>query len=259
MLEAEGIAVSLGGRRVVEGVGLAVAPGETVALIGPNGAGKSSVLACLSGALRPEAGRVRMDGRDPGAMSAAALARARAVLDQTPTLGVPFTVRELVGLAVPREVPVPGARGIVLRAIDAVGLAGHAERPVHRLSGGERQRAHMARALAQLFAGQALGGGRWLLLDEPTAGLDLAHQDAVGRAARAAARAGAGVLAVLHDLTFAAALADRIVLMHRGRVVADGAPETALAADRLAEVYGLPVAVTRARPLAVTPLYTCQR
>ena len=259
MLEARGIAVCLGGRRVVEAVGLAVAPGEIVALMGPNGAGKSSVLACLSGALRPEAGCVRMDGRDPAAMTAAALARARAVLDQTPVLGAPFTVRDLVALPVPREVPVAEARGLVLRALSAVGLAGLADRPVHTLSGGERQRAHMGRAMAQLLGGQALGGGRWLLLDEPTAGLDLAHQDAVGLAAREAARSGAGVLAVLHDLTFAAALADRIVLMHRGRVRADGPPESALAADRLAEIYGLPVTVTQSRPLAVTPLYTCQR
>jgi iron complex transport system ATP-binding protein len=129
-----------------------------------------------------------------------------------------------------------------------------------RLSGGEQHRAHMARALAQLWAGRHLGGGRWLLLDEPTASLDLAHQAAVLRSARQAAAEGVGVVAVLHDLSLAAAVADRIVLMQTGRIVADGPPGAVLTAGRLSGVYGLSIAVTRTAEgtLAVTPVYEAE-
>jgi len=140
----------------------------------------------------------------------------------------------------------------------SVGLGHLAERPLDSLSGGERHRGHMARALAQHLAGRELGYGRWLLLDEPTASLDLAHQAAVLRAARKAAAEGAGVLAVLHDLTLAAAMADRLALMRAGRIVALGSPPEVLTPDRLAAVYGLPVAVAPLPegPLAVTPVYS---
>ena len=257
MLAASDLHLALGGRPALSGAGLALRPGEVTALLGPNGAGKSTCLACLSGALRPESGRVEMDGADPAALSPAALARARAVLEQSPAEGLPFTVAALAALAVPVEVPPAEARALVRRALAAAGLSGFEDRPVRALSGGERRRAHLARALAQLLAGRSLGAGRWLLLDEPTAGLDLAHQAAILRAARAAAAEGAGVLAVLHDLALAAAFADRVAIMAEGRVVADGPPAEALAPDRLAAVYGLPVEVRRRADgaLAVAPLY----
>ncbi|MFO7854394.1 MAG: ATP-binding cassette domain-containing protein [Paracoccaceae bacterium] len=257
MLAGSDLHLRLGGRAALRGATLALRSGEVTALLGPNGAGKSTCLACLSGALRPDAGRVSMDGVDPGGLSPAALAEARAVLEQSPAEGLPFTVAALATLAIPRRIAPAEAEGIRRRALAAAGLAGFAERPVRALSGGERRRAHLARALAQLLAGRALGAGRWLLLDEPTAGLDLAHQAAILRAARAAAAEGAGVLAVLHDLALAAAFADRVAIMAEGRVVAEGPPAGVLTPDRLAEVYGLPVEVRRRADgaLAVAPLY----
>ncbi|MEO0992341.1 MAG: ATP-binding cassette domain-containing protein [Pseudomonadota bacterium] len=260
MLEATGITVRRGGRVILNAVDLRLAPGEIVAVIGPNGAGKSTALACLSGAIIPDAGTVRIDGVEPRALSAADLALRRAVVDQTPSAFAAFSVRTLAGLAIPRTVPPKEARAIEMRALSATGLSRLTARPLDRLSGGERQRAHVARALAQLFAGRLLGGGRWLLLDEPTAGLDLAHQDAVARAARAAAAEGAGVLAVLHDLTLAAAVADRIVLLAEGRVVADGTLQEALVPETLEAVYGLPVAVDQlpSGPVAITPIFRTQ-
>lgn len=244
MLEARSVSLARGGRRVLDTVSLALPPGAFVALCGPNGAGKSSLLAVLAGEIRPDAGSATLDGRPLGGLAAAALAAERAVLEQAPTLAAPFTVADLVGLGmslVPRAgVDEPSVRE---RAMRAAGVRGLADRPVVRLSGGERARAHLARALAQLWTGRATGGGRFLLLDEPTASLDIAHGLAVMRAARAEAEAGAGVLFVLHDLNLAAAFADRVALMRNGRIVAEGPPAEVFRADRLTEVYESPLAV----------------
>ncbi|MFT3974164.1 MAG: heme ABC transporter ATP-binding protein [Amaricoccus sp.] len=232
------------GGRSSNSVSLAVAPGELVALCGPNGAGKSSLLAVLAGELRPGAGEARLDGRPLATLGPGALARERAILEQAPTLAAPFTVSELVGLGMSlvARADVDEA-AIRSRALAAAGVADLAGRGADRLSGGERARAHLARVLAQLWAGRAAGGGRYLLLDEPTASLDIAHQLVVMRAARAEVRAGAGVLCVLHDLNLAAGFADRAALMQAGRIVAAGPPVEVLRADRLSEVYGSPLAV----------------
>lgn len=257
MLEAQGITLRLGGTEVLRDVDLALAPGEVLALVGPNGAGKSSLLGCLSGAFAPHRGHVRIDGDDPARLSAAALARRRAVLEQTPDSAAAFPLEVLVGLAIPRAVPPAEAAALAADAMTTMGLAHLRRRPLDRLSGGERHRAHMARALAQLAAGRGLGAGRWLLLDEPTASLDPAHQAAVLRAARGVAGEGAGVLAVLHDLTLAAALADRVALLRAGRIVATGRPGAVLTPKLLADVYGLPMSVLRVAggPITITPDY----
>lgn len=258
MLEALEISIKLGGKPILERISMSARPGEVVALIGPNGAGKSTLLNCLSGALKPDRGRVLIDGAESTALSPADLARQRAVLEQSPVAVARFNVEELIGLALPREISPQTAGRLTRNAAEAVGLLKHLDKPVSALSGGEHHRAHMSRALAQLWAGRELGGGRWLLLDEPTANLDLGHQDAILRAARDAARAGAGVIAVLHELTLTAAVADRIVLMHRGEILVDGPVETALDPTRLSSVYGIEIAVD-ALPngaLAINPLFT---
>lgn len=257
MIEARDIHLSLGGRPVLHGVSLTLHPGEVLGLIGPNGAGKSTLLACISGARRPDRGEVRIDGVVPASESAARLARRRAVLEQTPISAAAFTLTELALLAVPRELSPREAAEIAHRALSAVGLAPMAGRGIDQLSGGERHRGHMARALAQHLAARALGEGGWLLLDEPTASLDLRHQGSVLRAARAAAAGGAGVLAVLHDLTLAAAMSDRLAIISEGRIVAVGLPEEVLTSERLEAIYGLPVAISQAgggHP-AITPIY----
>lgn len=244
LLEARAVTLAFGrAAPAVAGASLAIAPGEVVALCGPNGAGKSTLLAALAGEVRPRGGAVLLDGEPVGALGAAGLARRRAVLEQNPQLAAPFTARELAGLAVPREVAPGAAQALVAEALAEVGLAGLKARPVHRLSGGERQRAHLARALAPLRAGRALGQGRYLLLDEPTAGLDLAFAVAAMGAARRAAAEGAGVVAVLHDLDLAAAFADRVSLMGEGRLLVCDRPARALTEARLAALYGAPLRV----------------
>jgi iron complex transport system ATP-binding protein len=230
----------------LDGVSLTLRPGETVALCGPNGAGKSTLIAALAGDLAPDTGAVLIGGEPVRALGAKALARRRAVLEQAPEIAAPFAVAELVALGAevaPRRVADIGP--LVAQAMAEAGVAHLAGRPADRLSGGERARAHLARALAQVAAGRLSGGGDALLLDEPTASLDLAHQIAVMRGARRAAAEGAAVLAALHDLTLAAAFADRVALLAEGRLVALGPPADVFDPARLSDVYAAPVAVTR--------------
>jgi len=255
MLEAIGVGHSFGRTQVLREVSLAVRPGEMVALCGPNGAGKSTLLAAMAGDFAPREGEVRIDGRNITELPPDVLARRRAVLEQTPTLSAAFTVRELLALGIPRDVPPERANLLIRETLRDVALADRAGDNCLILSGGQRHRAHLARVLVQLAASDRAAG--YLMLDEPTASLDIAHQIATMRIARRAARLGEGVLVVLHDLNLAAAFADRVVLMHRGQVVADGAGADVFTAARLSAIYETEIAVERAgdgRP-RIVPVY----
>ncbi|QDL91893.1 ATP-binding cassette domain-containing protein [Paroceanicella profunda] len=242
-LTLEGAGLVLSGRRVLQDITLAVHPGELLALCGPNGAGKSSLLSLLAGDRRPDTGAARLSGAPVTSLSPARLARARAVLEQAPASALPFTVEALAGLGIPREIAPAEARRLVSGVLADTRLEARARVPLSRLSGGQQLRAHLARTLAQLRAGRLLGGGHWLLLDEPTASLDIAQQIVTMRLAAAEARAGAGVVAVLHDLNLAAAFADRIGLMEAGRLVALGPPRTVCTPSRLGQLYATEVRV----------------
>ncbi|CZB20459.1 Possible ABC transporter, ATP-binding component [Candidatus Synechococcus spongiarum] len=257
VLEAADVCVMRGRRPILKGISLRLQPGRITAVIGPNGAGKSTVLACLSGALIPGRGTLRLAGECLHQLSAAELGRRRAVLEQSPIAPAGFTLKALVALGIPRQVPPRQTQALVDRALKAVGLSEHTHQTIDTLSGGGQQRAHLARVLAQLWAGQALGGGHWLLLDEPTAHLDLAHQAAVIRIAHQVAAEGVGVVVVVHDLTVAAALASHVVLMQGGCVVAWGPADQLLQPTVLEPVYGLPL--LRNEPIAgrtaIIPLF----
>jgi iron complex transport system ATP-binding protein len=238
VLVASAVSVSLDGREVLSDVSLAVAPGEVLALVGPNGAGKSTLLSVLSGERHPSSGSVTLDGRPLAAYSPLELARRRAVLTQDNALSFPFRVLEVIGMG-----RAPWTRTAELaddsRAIasaaaraDVTHLAG---RRFTELSGGERARVSLARVLAQETG--------IVFLDEPTAALDLRHQEDVLRIARDLAAAGRGVVVVVHDLSLAGAVADRVALLSGGRLAAVGTPSEVLSADRISAVYGLPVRV----------------
>ena len=238
-LAAETIGVTLGGRAVLDGVTVALRPGEVTAVIGPNGAGKSTLLACLAGLRRPGRGLARLDGAPVLDRPARERARAVAYLEQIPEIAWAVDVRTLVGLG---RTPFTGARGLSaddLAAVDAAlartGVTAFADRLVTTLSGGERSRVLLARALA--------GEPRWLLADEPLAGLDPGHAFDACDLFRAVAAAGAGVVLTLHDLPLAARVADRVLVLDGGRLVADGPPADALTPERLAAVYGVEAAV----------------
>ncbi|PMR77367.1 hypothetical protein C1H69_02185 [Billgrantia endophytica] len=255
MLEAKALTLIKSGRCLLDKVNLTLRRGEFIAVLGPNGAGKSTLMHCLSGAERGT-GEVTMDHRCPSTISAAELAIKRAVLEQAPRVSAPFSVDALVRLGVPRELTASATDEVSERAIELLDLGTLRRRPVLSLSGGEQHRTQMARVMAQLWAGQLLGGGRYLLIDEPTASLDLHHQITVLKAARQAALEGVGVLAILHDLSLAASVADRLLLLKQGRVVADGTPHETLTRERLSELYGLPVMVHESEgTLTVTPHY----
>lgn len=242
-LEAKDVSVRLGGRLVVTGASLAVRPGRVTVLIGPNGAGKSSLLAALAGDLPAAAGRVKLDDVDLHTIKPAALARRRAVLAQSTELAFPFTVGEVARLGLPAGLPRAEADLVVCAALGHVDLSGYEERSCLALSGGERQRVHLARVLAQLSAAPD-GQPRHLLLDEPTAGLDLAHQLATLDIARTHARGGGGVLAVLHDVNLAIMVADAIVAMKDGRIVAAGSAAEVLTNEIVRNVYDVEAQVS---------------
>jgi iron complex transport system ATP-binding protein len=226
---------------VLDGVSLAVEPGELVAVIGCNGAGKSTLVRALGGELRPRAGRVELAGRDIRRMAPTTQARARAVVPQQSHLRFALTVREVVALGRLPHVRTAAARDdrdAIEDVIARLELGALASRPVPSLSGGERQRVAVARALCQLWGASAERPAA-LLLDEASAALDVAHAIALLAAVRAFASARIAVLAVMHDLNLAARLADRLIVLAHGRVVADGSPRAVVRPAVLEPVYGV--------------------
>lgn len=235
-LEASGVRVRLGGKVVVDGVDAALQAGTLTAILGPNGAGKSTFLACLAGLRRPEAGQVRLGEADLLSMAPRARARRIGFIPQTPEIAWAVETRILVGLG---RTPFIGSSGLSLedaaaidRAMKAAAVEDMADRIVTTLSGGERGRVLIARALA--------GEPEWLLADEPLTGLDPGHQlDAGDLFRKLAHEEGKGVVVTLHDLSLAARIADRIIVMAAGKVLADGPPADALSPEVMTQAYGV--------------------
>ncbi len=249
MLEARGLEVRAGRTRLLQGVDLQLRPGRLLVLLGPNGAGKSTLLKCLSGATRPSAGQVSLDGRPLADWPQAALARRRAVLSQVAApADFAYSVAEMVALG---RTPHLGLAGVlpqdrvVRQALEETGAWHLIEREVSVLSGGERQRVDLARVLAQVWEARPPAGPGYLLLDEPTSGLDLVQQGRILSLARRYARMGYGVLAIVHDLTAALEQADEALLLSAGRTVAAGPVEAVLNEETLAKAYGAPFVLTR--------------
>ncbi len=254
LLSAEDATFRVAGRALVANASLAAAAGELVVIVGPNGAGKTTLMKLLTGELRPHAGRAMLDGEDVYAMAPWALAAQRAVMAQATRLSFPFAAAEIVRLGVDglgRGLTPARRRAIVADALAAADVSALAGRLYQTLSGGEQQRVHFARALAQLQAGRTLGRPQALFLDEPVASLDLRHQLALMDAARDQAANGVCVVAILHDLNLAATFADRIVVMSRARIAADGRPADVLSRALIADVFGvdLPLSAAPARAL----------
>ncbi|MEU3344468.1 heme ABC transporter ATP-binding protein [Streptomyces sp. NPDC006700] len=251
LAETEALRVRRGPREVLDGVDVAVRAGEVLALVGPNGAGKSTLLAALAADLPPTAGVVRVHGRPAQEWSAPELALRRAVLPQSAALSFPFAVEEVVrmGRAPHASWASPDEdERIVAEAMAATEVTAFAARPFPALSGGERARVALARVLAQRTP--------LLLLDEPTAALDLKHQEMVLRLCRDRAHAGDAVVVVLHDLGLAAAYAHRVAILCAGRVVADGPPAEVFSEELLSRVYDQRVEVLphpRTGAVLVTP------
>lgn len=232
-LRAEEIFVEIDGQTIIDRVILAVQPGEFVGLVGPNGSGKSSLLRTIYRVLKPSAGRVFLDDDDVWTLSPRDTARRVAVVGQERMGEFDFTVTELVAMG---RSPHKGLfdtdkaedRQIVDECLGLVDMRGKASRQFMNLSGGEKQRVLVARALAQR--------PRFLVLDEPTNHLDIRHQLELLILVR---KLAITTLAALHDLNLAARYCDRLIMIHEGKIVAEGYPKDVLTSERISSVYGV--------------------
>lgn len=236
----ESLHVALPGRgEVLRGVSLALGAGEVLGLVGPNGAGKSTLVRTIAGLLPIQSGTVLLGGTELSAIARPELAKRVGYLVQEMPAGLPFTAAEVVLMGRsphlgPFGLDGPADRALALSALERVEASALGSRRLDALSGGERRRIMLAKLLAQ-------EAPLWLL-DEPTAHLDLAHQHLAMRLARAHADEGGSVLCVLHDLTQAAALCDRVIVLQEGAVAASGPPSEALEPQLLEEVFRVPFA-----------------
>jgi iron complex transport system ATP-binding protein len=233
-LSVAGLTVERSRRSILDSISVQFVSGDVTAVLGPNGAGKSTLLSCMAGLLQPSLGIVDLDGTSLNVLAADERARRIAFLPQIPEISWPVDVATLVALGrIPfrRRASDAANEAAVLRALQATRTAQWSQRLVTTLSGGERARVLLARVLA--------GESDWILADEPFAGLDPAHQFEAAELLRSLASRGHGVVLTIHDLALAARIADRVIVLHRGRIVADGTPEAALTPSTLREVYGI--------------------
>jgi len=228
-LELDHVTVTRRGRVVLSDVSLSLRRGEVLAIVGPNGAGKSTLLAALSGDLAPTSGTVLIDGEPLTSLTPRQLATRRAVLLQSNEVSFSFSVNDVVAMG---RNPWPADirdETILAAAVSALDLHEVAHRPYRELSGGEQARASLARVVAQ--------DTPIVLLDEPTAALDIRHQEEVFALARGWACAGRAVAIAVHDLSLAAAHSDRVAIVDRGRISALGAPRDVLTEAQIAATW----------------------
>lgn len=238
----------------LRGVSFDVPPGSLYAVLGPNGSGKSTLMRALLGVSPLAGGRVTLDDRPANAWSRQERARAVGAVPQAESIAFPLTTREMVAMG---RYPCLGPlapegsadRAAVARALEACDVLALAERDLMTLSGGELQRARIARALAQ--------EPRALVLDEPTASLDIRHEMEILELLRSAANGGMTVLLITHGLDSVVQFADRMLLLSHGAVAAEGTPAEVMREEVLREVYGWPISVhtdPRSGAPRVTPL-----
>lgn len=256
MIEVNGLTVNASGRRILDGITFCLEAGGLYGIIGPNGAGKSTLLAAISGVRRIDGGDVKVFGRPVASIPRRKLARRLAVLQQEALPGTAFTVREVTSMGrYPYQNWFGGrdeaGEALIDRVLETLGLSAYAHRRLGALSGGERQRVALAKVMVQ--------DPELLLLDEPTTYLDIGYQihllDLVRDWQRSERRTA---VAVLHDLNLAAQYCDRLLVLHEGRLAAEGAPSEVLTAETIRRVFGvdpvvLPHPVSGAPQLLLKP------
>jgi iron complex transport system ATP-binding protein len=256
MLRCERVSVDLGGQPILRDVSLTIRSNGLVGILGPNGSGKTTLFRAISGALKLKSGSITIDAVDIRTLSSIQMARRLAVVPQETHLALDYSVLELVLMGRyphlgPFEVEGPNDIASAHAALSATGTDHLAERAFNTLSGGEKQRVVIASALAQLGEGTpgAEAKGRVLLLDEPTASLDLKYQlEVAALLRRLHERQDITIVMSTHDVQFAARLCDELVLLGSGQVLAQGAPDQVLTAPQIAALYGITAA--QAAPFA---------
>ncbi|MBM3461006.1 MAG: ABC transporter ATP-binding protein [Armatimonadetes bacterium] len=242
MLNGKNLSFSYGGPSVLDGVSVSVSPGEFVGLLGANGSGKSTLIRVLLGVERRGAGDVELGGASMDNLSRREIARRITLVPQDTHLDFAFTVRELVAMGRfphlgPFQLETAADLEAIARALAVCGVEYCADRPVTQLSGGERQRVLLARAVAQ--------DTPILLLDEPISNQDVAHQLTILDLVRSQVQAGRGALAALHDIALAARYCDRLVVLHQGKVAAEGRPDEVVTEENLARYFQVEALVRR--------------
>ncbi|MDY2941775.1 MAG: heme ABC transporter ATP-binding protein [Varibaculum sp.] len=233
-LSAQGLAFSYGEKTVLRDVSLTVSGGEVLGLLGPNGTGKSTLLSLLVGDRRADSGEIKVFGRALGEYSRRELAQVRAVMPQSAVFPFAYLVRDIVAMgrtpwgSTPQE-----DAEIIDSALQVTETTGLQDRDVTTLSGGEQSRVTFARTIAQQ--------SRIVFLDEPTAALDIAHQERIMEICRDLAQQGCAVVVVLHDISLAAAYCDRVLLLTAGALAGEetltGSPAEVLTGETLSSVY----------------------
>jgi iron complex transport system ATP-binding protein len=235
----QGVCFDYGSYPVLRGVSMEVKPGQVLSIVGPNGSGKSTLLRCLAQILKPQAGRIILDGKEAGSINSRELARKMSYVPQETGGVFSFTVLETILMG--RRPHLGWTVGkkdleLVTRVMKFMGLIGMAGRPLEELSGGQRQRVSIARALVQ--------EPQVFLLDEPTNSLDIRHQlEVLGLMRKIARQKKREVIMVLHDLNLAARFSDLLVILCAGKVFAAGPPKKVLNAANVSAVYGVKAAV----------------
>ena len=244
MFHAFDLCFSRGKRQIISNANLELRASELTVVIGPNGAGKSTLLKLLTGDLRPSQGNIWFDGRVLQQWNARELAARRAVLSQSTTLVFPFTVHEVISFGFPEGASIDARLAIIRNALEDFDLKGFEHRLCQELSGGEQQRVHLARVACQLKSSSA-AGQKFIFLDEPVSNLDIKHQINTLTAVRNLLSPEFGAFVILHDLNLAASFADRVVIIHDGRIVANDTPARALKRETLKRVFDVDMNVSR--------------
>ena len=244
VLKLDSINAAPWGPALLRNISLELSTGEILGIIGPNGAGKSSLLHTMVGDITPTAGKIHFMGENLAQWTASTKAQRMAVLPQLSLLSFPYRVEEVILLGrTPHSSGHVEDRRILREVMEATDTCSLQQRIYTQLSGGEKQRVQLARVFAQIWEGDP-ETPRLLLLDEPTAALDLAHQQLIMQALRLLVGRGCAVAMVAHDFNLVTALADQISVMNAGEQIAHGSCHEVVTRDIFSQVFGVEVTIT---------------
>ena len=245
-LSLKSVSLKLDNRQILKDVSLEINEGDIVSVIGPNGAGKSTLLNVLTGDISPDSGDTIYDNKQLNKISIQERAFTRSVMSQMQTLVFNFNVKDVVEMGWLQRGNSDFSSNFTM-AFEAVTSECNVHNLVHRkfnsLSGGEQRRVHFARTLLQLWRPSQSNDPRYLLLDEPTANLDLSSEMLLMNILKARATSNVGILVILHDLNLASHFADKIAIMKDGEIKAFGKPEEVMTDDFLTSIYEVPIKV----------------
>ena len=253
-IKSNGIDISLGGRKILNNISVEISIGEITSVIGPNGAGKSTLLKALAGDINPDMGSIFYDNKDLIDINIQERAFTRSVMSQLQPIAFDFSVREIIEMGWINRGESNYAQefeNAVMEIVLKCGVENLIHRNFNTLSGGEQRRIHFARTLLQLWRPSDAKDPKYLLLDEPTANLDLTYEVKMLNIIKEVANEGSGIMLVLHDLNLAAKYSDKIVLLSDGKIIKTGSPKDVFKAEILSEIYDIDIKI-KEDPLFIT-------